>query len=118
MIAIALLLASVAFGLWRWLAITPAFGGAQPRHVTGSFAKVASGTGDLRIMVASSTPYIDRSGQMWARDQFFTGGTVVVRPSERILRTLDPDLYRHIRHGDFRYDIPLAGLLRTSSAFC
>lgn len=32
----------------------------------------------------------------------------MVRPAERILRTLDPDIYRHLRSGDFRYDIPLA----------
>jgi hypothetical protein len=33
---------------------------------------------------------------------------VVVRASEKIFRTLDSDLYRHLRGGDFRYDIPLA----------
>lgn len=33
---------------------------------------------------------------------------MLVRPSERIFRTLDPDIYRHVRNGDFRYDIPLA----------
>jgi hypothetical protein len=32
---------------------------------------------------------------------------VVVRPSEKVLRTLDPDIYRHARQGEFRYDIPL-----------
>ncbi len=32
---------------------------------------------------------------------------MLVRPSERIFRTLDPDIYRHLRSGDFRYDIPL-----------
>jgi len=30
-----------------------------------------------------------------------------VRASERIFRTLDPDIYRHLRLGEFRYDIPL-----------
>ena len=38
---------------------------------------------------------------------FLFGGNVLVRPSERIFRTLDPDIYRHLRSGDFRYDIPL-----------
>jgi len=32
---------------------------------------------------------------------------VLVRPAERIGRTLDPDIYRHLRQGDFHYDIPL-----------
>ena len=59
------------------------------------------------MIVGSTTPYVDRSGQTWGPDRFFSGGSVVVRSSERILRTLDPDIYRRIRQGDFRYDIPL-----------
>ena len=59
-------------------------------------------------MVAGSTnQYVDRSGRTWGPDRFFAGGNVLVRPSERILRTLDPDIYRHLRSGDFQYDIPL-----------
>ena len=62
----------------------------------------------LRIIAGSVNPYTDRSGQKWAPDRFYSGGNVVIRPSERIFRTLDPDIYRHLRSGDFRYDIPLA----------
>jgi hypothetical protein len=64
--------------------------------------------GDFRMIVGSANTYLDRSGRTWTADRFFTGGNVLVRPSERILRTLDPDSYRHLRSGDFRYDIPLA----------
>jgi hypothetical protein len=106
-LAVAVLLTAVAFALWRWLATPPA-AGANPSRVSGSFAKVASATGDVRISVGSTAPYIDRSGGSWAPDRFFSGGTVVIRSSEKIFRTLDPDLYRHLRRGDFRYDIPLA----------
>jgi len=59
------------------------------------------------MMVGSSIPYVDRSGRTWDPDRFFSGGNVLVRPAERILRTLDPNIYRHLRSGDFRYDIPL-----------
>jgi hypothetical protein len=60
-------------------------------------------------MIAGSTDsYRDRGGRTWGPDRFFFGGNVLVRPSERILRTLDPDIYRHLRSGDFRYEIPLA----------
>ena len=59
------------------------------------------------MIVGSTNPYVDRSGRTWGPDLFFTGGSVLVRPAERILRTLDPDIYRHLRQGDFRYDIPL-----------
>ncbi|MBV8071352.1 MAG: hypothetical protein JO270_15695 [Acidobacteriaceae bacterium] len=107
-LAMALSVTAGAFALSRWVAITPSSAGAKPTGVSGSFAKVASVTGDVRIIVGSTTAYIDRSERAWAPDQFFSGGTVVVRPSEKIFRTLDPDLYRHIRRGDFRYDIPLA----------
>ena len=59
------------------------------------------------MFVGSTSLYLDRSGRMWGVDRFFSGGSVLVRPSERILRTLDPDIYRHVRLGEFRYDIPL-----------
>ena len=107
-LTMAVLLAAVAFIFWRWLAIAPASEGAKPARVSGSFAKVGAGSGEVRMIVGSSAPYIDRSGRTWGPDRFFSGGTVVVRPSERIFRTLDPDVYRHLRRGDFRYDIPLA----------
>lgn len=67
---------------------------------------VAAG-GDLRIIAGSTNSYLDRSGRAWGADRFFTGGSVLVRPSEKVLRTLDPDIYRRLRSGDFRYDIPL-----------
>jgi hypothetical protein len=62
---------------------------------------------DLRIVVGSAGPYTDRSERAWGPDRFFTGGVALARPSARIFRTLDPDIYRRLREGDFRYDIPL-----------
>jgi hypothetical protein len=78
--------------------------------VTGSPAPTAGGAapGAVRIGVGSSSAYLDRNGQSWGADRYFTGGQIMARPSERIGRTLDPDLYRRVRVGDFRYDIPLA----------
>ena len=63
--------------------------------------------GDVRILVGSTSSYADRSGRIWSPDRFSSGGSVRFRPSERIFRTLDPDIYRRQREGDFRYDIPL-----------
>ncbi len=62
---------------------------------------------DIRMIVGSRGAYMDRSGRLWGPDRFFSGGSVVVRPSEKIYRTLDPDIYRHVRQGDFQYNIPL-----------
>jgi len=59
------------------------------------------------VAVGSTHAYVDRSGRKWSEDRFFTGGFVLARPSQRVYRTLDPDVYRHFRQGDFRYDIPL-----------
>lgn len=59
------------------------------------------------MMAGAAGPYLDRSGRSWGPDRFFTGGMVLARPAERILRTLDPDIYRRSRIGEFRYDIPL-----------
>lgn len=61
----------------------------------------------IRMIAGSASSYTDRSGRQWGPDRFFSGGTVLVRPSERIFRTLDPDIYRHLRVGEFKYNIPL-----------
>jgi hypothetical protein len=63
---------------------------------------------EVRFQVGSANPYVDRSGRTWGADAYFTGGAIVVRPSEKVARTLDADIYRHARIGEFRYDIPLA----------
>jgi len=59
------------------------------------------------MMVGSRDPYVDRSGRTWRPDNFFSGGSTTVSPGDRISRTLDPDIYRHVRRGEFQYDIPL-----------
>lgn len=81
---------------------------AKSTPAPNPFPKTVSSTASFRMIVGSTSSYIDRSGQIWGPDRFFSGGSVLVRPSERISRTLDPDIYRHVRNGDFRYDIPLA----------
>lgn len=59
------------------------------------------------MIVGATGNYLDRSGRTWGPDRFFSGGVVLTQSSERILRTLDPDIYRRSRLGEFRYDIPL-----------
>jgi hypothetical protein len=102
----AILLLVGAFVLWRTHAVQTIVDAKSPVvTVSGGMAPVG---GDLRMIAGSTNAYVDRSGRTWGPDQFFTGGNVLVRPSEKILRTLDPDIYRHVRSGDFRYDIPLS----------
>lgn len=105
----ALTLLALGGGLswWRWAGIQPISADSSKGAAAGA-VRVALPTGDdLRMIVGGINPYTDRSGRTWGPDRFFSGGSVLVRPSERIVRTLDPDIYRHARQGDFRYDIPL-----------
>lgn len=100
-----LILAGV-FSVGRRWPVNPASVDAKS-PVTNSSATPASAVQNLRMVAGATTAYVDRGGRTWGPDRFFTGGNVLVRPSERIFRTLDPDIYRRLRSGDFRYDIPL-----------
>ncbi|MFB3776299.1 MAG: malectin domain-containing carbohydrate-binding protein [Bryobacteraceae bacterium] len=94
--------------VWRWRTAQPLSPQtAEPAPAAGSASGTAPVGEDWRMIAGSSAPYTDRNGRRWVADQFFSGGRTLVRPSERILRTLDPDIYRHLRMGEFRYDIPL-----------
>jgi len=101
----ALLLIAGALGLWRWQTAKPEAVDAKGA-VRSGVALVPSGP-ETRFIVGSTNSYVDRSGRSWGPDRFFSGGSVQVHPAERIMRTLDPDIYRRLRSGDFRYDIPL-----------
>jgi len=108
--AAALLVAASALAFWRFQG-EPAAPPAAPSEAR-STPTPAAATGfqpsdGLRMIMGATNPYIDRNGWTWSPDRYFSGGTVVFRPSEKILRTLDPDIYRHLRSGDFQYDIPL-----------
>jgi hypothetical protein len=92
---------------WRWQAVKPTSVNAKSTPVSKLLPTGAAITESFRMIAGSNNPYTDRSGQKWSADRFFSGGNVIVRPSQRIFRTLDPDIYRHLRSGDFTYDIPL-----------
>jgi hypothetical protein len=104
---VAVLVLAGAFAVWRWRAVNSISVDAKPPLVSNPRPPATSAVENLRMIVGSTAPYVDRSGRTWGPDRFFSGGNVLVRPSERIFRTLDPDIYRHLRSGDFRYDIPL-----------
>lgn len=105
--AAVLLAIAGAFAVWRWHAGQPASVVAKSPAVSERNLKALPAGGELRMIVGSSGPYLDRSGRTWGPDRFFSGGNVLVHPSERIFRTLDPDVYRRVRLGEFRYDVPL-----------
>ena len=108
-LASAAILMVLVGALWLWRSRTddPVSVVAKSPAVSGSAPVALPSDGDLRIFMGSTGPYLDRSGRSWGIDRFFSGGSERVRPAERIMRTLDPDIYRHARVGEFRYDIPL-----------
>ncbi len=98
-------LLGAGFGIWQWRGPKD-----KPPRTTAAVLPpdiAANATGTVRIAAGAASPYLDRNGQTWGVDRYFTGGFVQSRPAERVVRTLDPDLYRKVRLGDFRYDIPL-----------
>ncbi len=105
--AVAAVLVLSAFAAWRWRAADPAPVDAKSPLLSNPNLPAPSASENLRMISGAAASYVDRSGRTWGPDRFFSGGNVLVRPSERIFRTLDPDIYRHLRSGDFRYDIPL-----------
>lgn len=104
------ILIAVVFAVWRTdAAKTITVNAKSPLQPVAGTGGAALPVGrELRMIAGSGNPYRDRSGRAWGQDRFFTGGNVLARPSERVMRTLDPDIYRHLRTGDFRYDIPLS----------
>lgn len=62
---------------------------------------------EVRILAGANRDYLDRSGKTWSADINFAGGMSVRNPVQHVWRTLDPEIYRYSRQGDFTYDIPL-----------
>jgi hypothetical protein len=71
---------------------------------------IASGGGqEIRIIAGSTlSKYVDRLGNTWTGDRFFSGGDVFsTPPGYRIVGTQDPAIFQSRREGVFSYDIPL-----------
>jgi hypothetical protein len=62
---------------------------------------------EVRIAAGGTRDYLDRAGKTWTADRFFAGGMAVHNSVQHIWRTLDDEIYRNSRQGDFTYDIPL-----------
>jgi len=102
LVAAAVLLAGAALPWWA---------GRKPAPVDPRPAPLPAAAGsvnEVRIAAGAASSYTDRTGRAWSADRYFTGGAARASAGARIYRTLEPELYRHSRQGQFRYDIPLA----------
>ena len=69
-------------------------------------AAVLPGT-SLRLACGRTVSYTDRSGQIWAADRYFQGGSAYDASRQFVARATDPKLFQSGRTGDFSYHIPL-----------
>ena len=84
------------------------FGGSAPPVSVAVPLPSAVSSGPIRILAGyGGPPRTDSAGNVWNRDQFFSGGGTWQRSSEVIARTSDPFIFEHSRTGDFSYSIPL-----------
>ncbi|HXZ78770.1 MAG TPA: malectin domain-containing carbohydrate-binding protein [Terriglobales bacterium] len=100
----------VGIGLLIFLPRTKTTVPAYPQRSASAVSEAPIGlpVGDeVRILAGSTHNYVDRAGKVWSADRYFSGGMLVRSPVRHIWRTLDPEIYRSSRQGDFSYDIPL-----------
>jgi hypothetical protein len=90
-------------------AITPAGAPELATNTPGLAPNRGATEGDeIRILAGSNVSrYQDHAGKIWSGDRYFTGGTPDRSEKQFIYRTLDSEIYRVSRQGDFTYDIPL-----------
>lgn len=77
-----------------------------------SVAVVSTGIGQpgesLHILCGyPKDKFIDRAGNVWIGDRYYSGGETSVQPVQILARAPDLALYGSFRFGDFSYDIPL-----------
>ena len=64
--------------------------------------------GAVRILAGYlKEKYVDREGNVWSGDRYFSGGNAGEQTFSFLQGTTDPTMFRTSRIGDFRYDIPL-----------
>ena len=86
------------------------------RH-TGPFAASSSAaaspvatvsTNPVRILCGyAKDKYIDRDGNAWLGDRYYSGGEALSQPEQFIARASDMTLFEAFRAGGFSYNIPL-----------
>ncbi|MGB7591761.1 MAG: malectin domain-containing carbohydrate-binding protein, partial [Terriglobia bacterium] len=108
----ALVLAVVMAGVlleWRkhlgaWVKASPA---ASPSSLAGS-PVLAGALDSVRILCGyPKDKYIDRAGNFWLGDRYYSGGVASSQPPQFLARAPEMTLYQTFRSGNFSYHIPL-----------
>ncbi len=81
--------------------------GAVPAISVAATSSIA-GDGSVRILAGyTKGQYLDRDGNPWGGDRYFSGGEVVDLKLPYIQGTADPTMFRTARVGEFSYNIPM-----------
>lgn len=75
-----------------------------------SSSPAAAAIGDAVRILAGNTQsgnYVDRFGNQWSSDRYFTGGNTRESATNLSIPPADPELFHTMREGNFTYDIPL-----------
>jgi Malectin domain len=109
--AIALLVAAAATGVWLGKKVKWRHGsaGAAPLLLARGSEPAAVPQGDIvRIICGySKRDYLDRNGETWGPDRYYSGGCAIVEPQVIMARAADARLFGTAREGEFSYNIPL-----------
>lgn len=112
-IALAIVVVLLAFS-WlcmsigaRWRGRSARASVVPPLSAAGYATASRAETGPIRILAGySKEKYVDRDGNVWGGDRYFTGGKAVDLEVPYIQGTADSTIYHSARIGDFNYDIP------------
>lgn len=79
-----------------------------PHSVKASTSVAAEEGQGVRIIAGYSRDnYVDRMGNIWGPDRYYSGGEMFVEPQVFIARAPDSTLFQTAREGGFSYNIPL-----------
>jgi hypothetical protein len=109
-VALALIVVTAAISLSWWRHLGPwALRSPAAREIASAAFPLATGaTTPVRILCGyAKDMYIDRDGNAWQGDRYYSGGEARSQPRQFIARTTDITLFESFRAGEFSYNIPL-----------
>jgi hypothetical protein len=105
----ALIVVAGAIALYWWRHTGPATRRPFTASATAGASPAASvSTNPVRILCGyAKDKYIDREGNTWLGDRYYSGGQALSQPQQFIARASDMTLFEAFRAGGFSYNIPL-----------
>jgi hypothetical protein len=106
--ALIVVTAAISLTWWRhlgpWTQRSPVASGTA----SAAFPLATRSINPVRILCGyAKDMYIDRDGNAWRGDQYYSGGEALSQPRQFISRAADMTLFEAFRAGEFSYNIPL-----------